>query len=238
MAEEKTNNKKVKHSFLQLSFNNGAEVLIFPVLPEEILVKKKGKGQTYDIVGLGEVNVIKSRELAEVSFESFFPADKNAPYLSVPITQFNDPETCVKKINGWQESIYPCRLLVQTENLKFTIAVSIESFERWEAAGHGGDIYFSLTLKEYKFYSVRRLVTEEDEKTGKTKVKQEPAKRPDERVPPDTYVLKQNDNLWKVAQLQLGDGSRWKELMKLNNLTEAQVKKLQVGMVLKLPKRK
>ncbi len=196
-------------------------------------MKKKGKGQAYDIVGLGEVNVIKSRELAEVSFESFFPADKNAPYLSVPITQFNDPETCVKKINGWQESIYPCRLLVQTENLKFTIAVSIESFERREVAGHGGDIYFSLVLKEYKFYSTRRLITET--KNGKTTVMQEPAKRPDERVPPDTYVLKKNDNLWKVAQLQLGDGSRWKELMKLNNITEAQAKRLPVGMKIKLP---
>ncbi|MFE0400076.1 LysM peptidoglycan-binding domain-containing protein [Paenibacillus lactis] len=41
--------------------------------------------------------------------------------------------------------------------------------------------------------------------------------------------------MWSIAKAHLGDGSRYKELMKLNNITEAQAKKLKVGTVIKLP---
>lgn len=39
----------------------------------------------------------------------------------------------------------------------------------------------------------------------------------------------------KIAKRELGDGSRWKEIQKLNGLTDAQLKTLKIGSVLKLP---
>lgn len=186
--------------FIQLSYDHGRETLLFPVLPESVEVKKKGKCEKFDIVGLGEVNVIQSRELAEVSFSSFFPFydEKNQPMASPPYVwvtskQWLKPQDYVDMINRWQESKYPCRLLVNTQGLKFTIAVSIEQFDRREVAGHDGDVEFTLTFKEYKFYSVRKLETKTDLETGKTTDKEEPPKRPDERVPPKIYTLKAGD---------------------------------------------
>jgi len=34
------------------------------------------------------------------------------------------------------------------------------------------------------------------------------------------YVVRHNDNLWKIAAHVLGDGGRWQEIAKINNLTE------------------
>lgn len=47
-----------------------------------------------------------------------------------------------------------------------------------------------------------------------------------------TYTVKSGDSLWSIAANQLGDGTRWKEIMTLNGLTSELIHK---GQVLKLP---
>ena len=48
----------------------------------------------------------------------------------------------------------------------------------------------------------------------------------------NTYTVKAGDTLWDIAQSQLGNGSRYKEIMTLNGLTNDVI---QPGQVLKLP---
>ncbi|MBJ6360429.1 LysM peptidoglycan-binding domain-containing protein [Paenibacillus sp. GCM10012307] len=228
-------NKEPLYRFT-LSHNNGAESFDFPVLPESIEVQKKGRGQTYDILGIGEINIIQSGELAEISFEGVFPA-RRVHYLSINKDKWKSPSYYIQKINQWQASGHPSRLSVKTETLDFTMAVSIEQFDRREAAGEGGDIAFKLSFKEYKFYMARRVIVDTNTQ-GETKVSKDTPARPDERVPPKTYALKKNDSLWSVAQSQLGDGSGWKEIMELNKISYDKVTKLPIGLVLRLPERR
>jgi nucleoid-associated protein YgaU len=47
------------------------------------------------------------------------------------------------------------------------------------------------------------------------------------------YVVKEGDSLWRIASDNLGDGNRYKEIVKLNNL--ASEDDIQTGMQLKLP---
>lgn len=47
------------------------------------------------------------------------------------------------------------------------------------------------------------------------------------------YIVKEGDNLWKIANEQLGDGNRYPQLAKLNKLEDEDL--LSVGMRLKLP---
>lgn len=47
-----------------------------------------------------------------------------------------------------------------------------------------------------------------------------------------TYTVKRGDNLWKIALLQLGDGSRYNEIKALNGLSSSTIN---VGQVLKIP---
>lgn len=46
------------------------------------------------------------------------------------------------------------------------------------------------------------------------------------------HTVKKNDTLWKLAQNYLGDGSRYKEIMKANGLKDTVIFP---GMVLKIP---
>jgi len=47
-----------------------------------------------------------------------------------------------------------------------------------------------------------------------------------------TYIVQPNDTLWNIARDQLGDGSRWWEILELNGLTSALIRP---GEVLRLP---
>jgi nucleoid-associated protein YgaU len=63
-----------------------------------------------------------------------------------------------------------------------------------------------------------------------------PAAKTDSSAKPgNTYVVKDGDSLWQIASERLGDGNRYKEIVKLNTDVLANENDLQVGMQLKLP---
>jgi nucleoid-associated protein YgaU len=51
--------------------------------------------------------------------------------------------------------------------------------------------------------------------------------------PGNVYVVKEGDSLWKIAASQLGDGNRYKEIVKANSLSSED--DIAVGMQLKMP---
>jgi nucleoid-associated protein YgaU len=51
------------------------------------------------------------------------------------------------------------------------------------------------------------------------------------------YVVKSGDSLWKIAAMQLGNGSRYEEIAELNSDVLPDRESLTVGMHLKLPAR-
>jgi len=55
--------------------------------------------------------------------------------------------------------------------------------------------------------------------------------------PSGEYVVKEGDNLWRIAAAQLGDGNRYKEISKLNADIVKDEHNIPVGMRLKLPVR-
>ena len=51
------------------------------------------------------------------------------------------------------------------------------------------------------------------------------------------YTVKEGDSFWEIAASQLGDGNRYKEIIKLNPNVSTNDKNLAVGMKLKMPTR-
>lgn len=49
------------------------------------------------------------------------------------------------------------------------------------------------------------------------------------------YKVKRGDTLWRIAKTQLGDGQRYREILKLNPNVEA--RKLRVGQPIRLPEK-
>ncbi|SDJ92794.1 LysM peptidoglycan-binding domain-containing protein [Paenibacillus naphthalenovorans] len=232
---------EIKPFTMQISWNNGAEGWQFPVLPEKINIKRDGAGKDYDIIKTGKIRTIEKPELTEISFESFFPA-KKYPFVNEIFREdprwIPQPHNFVNDILKWWDTGYPVRFIyigsdAVNESSKLSLPMSIVSFERWEEGGSPGDIFYSLKLKEYVFYSAKRITAVQQD--GQTVLRAEPPKRPDERVPPTTYTLKPGDSLIKVAKMQLGNSGRWREIQQLNGITDSEVRRLQVGRVLQLP---
>lgn len=226
-----------------LSYNNGQKGFQFPVNPGAIKISESGNSKTYDVMGLGEINVLRSPALSEISFEGFFPSfnarkatvgGKVVDPFVVASLQF-EPRKYVNLIKGWMGSKRPVRFIFTGDTFGINTAVSIENFEWEEVAGSGGDIEYSIQLKRYVFYAPRKLKLVQANTTAIASVVDDGTDRANEKEQPKTYTLRSGDNLWKVAKLQLGDGARWKEIQTLNKISDAQLKKLQIGMVIKLP---
>jgi hypothetical protein len=229
-----------------LSFNNRAEEFQIPVNPEQIEISDGGRGQTYDLIGLGEINVIKARKLTEYGWSSVFPARR---YPWVAVDQLQTPAAYVQSLQRWRESMRPLRFVFAGDTFGLNAPVSIESFTWKEIAGSGGDIEYTIRLKEYKFYGAQRVQVVpgsalavpagvpglQTPEQSPTVLQVQPPPRPDDRQVPATYTLASGDTLWMVAQRCLGDGARWPEIQRLNNISDAEIKTLQVGRALRLP---
>lgn len=228
---------------LTLSFNNQAEAIEFPVLPERIEVSQDGNSKTYDVSKLGEVNVIKTSKLAEIGFEGIFPANW---YPGANVTEeelFQPSHYIVDRIEKWRSTKKPMRLVFVGDTMSINLPVSIERFTWAEEGGEVGDIKYQIQFKEYRFYTARKVKV--DKKPGAaatnktqsktTAVKTQAKARPDTRVQPKTYTIAPGDTLWKVAQKVLGDGSKYAQIQKLNGIKDSELKNLKVGRVIKLP---
>jgi nucleoid-associated protein YgaU len=64
-----------------------------------------------------------------------------------------------------------------------------------------------------------------------------PAKVSPPAKPVNIYIVKEGDSLWRIAADQLGDGNRYREIVKLNSDVLASEDDIQVDMKLKLPAR-
>ncbi|WP_374718176.1 LysM peptidoglycan-binding domain-containing protein [Neobacillus sp.] len=224
---------------LTLSFNNEAEAIEFPVLPEKIEVSTSSGNKTYDVSQLGEVNVIKSAKLTEIAFEGIFPANWFPGCNVAQSALFVPSHYIVDRIEKWREEKRPVRLVFTGSTMNINLPVSIERFIWSESGGAVGDIAFQLALKEYRFYAARKVqIAKQSGSVSVAMPKLLSAKTParaDTRVQPKTYTLVAGDNLWKVAQKFLGDGSKYKQIQTLNGIKDAELKRLPVGKVIKLP---
>jgi len=71
------------------------------------------------------------------------------------------------------------------------------------------------------------VVTEGETKAGYTPQPTQPV-----QTKPGTYLVKPGDTLWSIAASVLGDGTRWREIQKVNGLSSDRI---YVGQTLKLP---
>lgn len=217
-----------------LSFNNQQEGFQLPINPGSIEIGDGSNSKTYDVVGLGEINIIKSPKLTTFAFSSIFPAQ---PYPFISAGVVLEPGEYVRMINEWKATKRPIRFVFAGASFDINEAVSIEDFPWKEVAGSSGDIEFSLKLKKYPFYSAQRVnVSTRRNSASATQIIEKASKpRQNDRQPPKTHTLAPGENLWSVAKKNLGDDSKWRDIQKLNRITDAQLKNLPVGMVLQMP---
>lgn len=206
-----------------------------PLAPEEFNTKVGNKNQTVDLIELGEVNLIKAIGLRDFSFKVLLPKDSQ---LCDETENFREPIFYLNKFREIKESkrsviLTIIRIMPRGDTIfSGNAEVTLEDYEVSESAGQEGDFWVDLNLKEYKRVEIiktNNLGTTSND--GKAQVTQEVQRAAKETA--NTYTVNSGDSLWKIAKLQLNDGSRYKEIASLNGITD--YNNLITGAALKLP---
>lgn len=138
-----------------INYNN--QVVQLPVNPEKVSVAYKGNNDTTEIIKLGEINILKDRKLAEISFESFLPESDWFPAVRTR-GEFKKPAFYKSFFTGIQEDKKPCRLIIT--GIGISMKCSIEQFEFYHQGGDHEDAYYSLSFKEYRDYRITQIAVD------------------------------------------------------------------------------
>lgn len=132
----------------------GGTRITLPVNPPELVVSHPTVDKTAEVAGLGEVLIPQKPGLREVSFESFFPGAPGDPYTDV----FRSPrELCRLIENAWKNRV-KCRFIVsRSVDYDTNMACLITAFEPEDKGGEPNDVYYRMTVREYRDYSVQAL---------------------------------------------------------------------------------
>lgn len=209
--------------------------LIFPVAPESVDIKTNNQNKTLTLINEGEINLLKSRGLQEISFEVLIPHQKYSfsKYLGgvLPIQHYTEALAAMKATKKPVQFIILRNLKNISGIYNTNIKVSVEDYNLIDSADkYGEDIGISIKLKEYKDKSniLMSIVGKVENKTQYllTKV------RESTKILPKTYTVNPGDTLFTIAKKQLGDGSKAQNLLELNNLSN--LIDLTVGQVIRL----
>lgn len=117
----------------------------FPVNPEQLKKVVSSSAVTEKIEGLGEISIPQTPSLTEVTLTSFFWKDKDN----------TSPKTYIRWLEKWQASRKPAYLIVSRYD--WNMQVTCEELTHWVNAGEEDDIYFEISLKEYRTYGAKEV---------------------------------------------------------------------------------
>lgn len=190
----------------------GDMLLDLPVLPEKLTVKCSADSAEKTVLQLGSVNLIKGTKLRQISFASFFPANKipagSAAHLRSPLWY-------VQWLRRTMDCKKPLRFILLGNDLDINVQMSVESFEYSESYGAVGDIDYKLTLKEWVDHSPKKVTIKENKAIigGNARSGQPESAPADKAV---KYTVKSGDCLWGICKAKYNDGTLYDRLYQYN----------------------
>ncbi len=206
-------------------FKDGSEVLTFPITPGELNIKVGSNNKVITLINEGDINILKSPSLIEVSFEARFPMRKY-PY-SRNVGDFQSFHDKFKELKEERKSF---RFIVArtTPNGKRTwdtnLLMALEDYEIKEDADEGDDVIISFNLKQYKDYGVKTLPNSYLKTSTSTSNKNR--NNDGKGTTSSVYTVKSGDCLWNIAKAAYGNGAKYTTIYEANkNAIEADAKK-------------
>lgn len=151
-----------------------------PVTPSSFEVSVSHKNTVVNVINLGEINLLGKTGLKNISLSCFFPSQD----YNFSKADREDPQWYINKLEKWRTSNTLIRFVISDV---INIQCTIESFT-WKMQDGTQDIYYSLTLKEYRTVSAKKRSVK---KTKATK-----------------HKVKKGDTLNKIAKKYYGSSSK------------------------------
>lgn len=207
---------------------SNSDKIMLPVNPESFAFTEKHNNTSVNVNSIGEVNLLGKRDLKTGTISSHFPkrdrnyannSDRQAPY------------TYINKLLSWKSSGKPVQLIITGTKINFQ--VTIETLKYGEQDGTG-DVYYDLTLKEYRAVEIKKTKLKKTKKKKTTKKKSKP-KRPAAKKKTKTYTVKSGDCLWNIAKRFYGNGAQYTKIYNANRGKIKNPNLIYPGQVLTIP---
>lgn len=203
--------------------------ILFPVAPESITMKIKGNNETVTLIDSGEINILKSPGLTEVSFDLLLPNIKYS-FSVYKNNKFQKPEYYLEKLENFKLKKKSFQLIITrrtaSNKLRFNtnLTVALEDYQIKEEAKECDDITVSVSLKQYKPYqtkTVKKLNSKSGTKTSAKKKRTSSKSGGNQK-----YIVKKGDCLWNIAKKFYDDSSKYTLIYNKNkSIIESTAKK-------------
>lgn len=205
---------------------------LLPVPPPKLELKINNNNKTINLINEGEVNIIKTPGLTEISFEILLP-NQFYPFAFYD----NNRSNFINRLSGYRPAIVyakdyiagfermktankPLRLIISrfSQNLQYisdtNIEVTLEEYSVNESTEYGFDWQVPLQFKQYRHYATKELeVTTTAEGEAVATIKQT---RPTTREIPQTYKVTSDTNMWELCRRAAGGSLDWRAVAELN----------------------
>lgn len=216
-------------------------VIPLPVTPGALTIKTPSKNQAVTLINEGEVSLLKSPGLKEISFKALLPQNKY-PFANYGLSGY-DATAFIAALKVLEGSKIPfcftvTRMTPKGKPLFFTsLLVTLEDYTLEENAEEGTDVILDITLKEYRYYGTT-VFKEIEDPGGRKAIEVSKTRDTATKAKPGEYIVKKGDTLWSIAKKELGDESMeewlWRWNKDLIECPQRGTKELQPGMVLKI----
>lgn len=202
--------------------------VLLPVPPSKMTTKISNKNKTVTLINDGEVSILKSQGLTEISFDLLLP-NVEYPFADYKSGKFKNAKYFLDKFEKLKSNKTAFQFIVSRELPKgkdlfsTNITLSLEDYSIIEDAKEGFDVTASIKLKQYKLFSTKVVQLQTTIAASSSSgvifipAKEEtPPKVNTSTIPP--YTVKSGDCLWNICKRYLGDGSKYWSIAELNNI--------------------
>lgn len=224
--------------------------IMLPVPPEKMNLKIQNKNKTINLINEGEVNIIKTPGLTEISFDARLP-NASYPFASYD-TSFPDSlgsnffgsNFSFKKADYFMSSFKtmkagqtPFRLIIARMSPQFqmlsdtNLLVTLEDYSNNEDAKNGFDVIVPLRFKQYRPFGTKELVKTTNAKGEEVYTVKET--RLTTKEVPTAYQVRNEQSIWEACKRMSGGSLNWRTIAGLNGLSNP-IGSIKKGTVLRL----
>lgn len=187
--------------------------------PREISIAQENRDKTIDLLNIGEVSVLGNRGLIKTTISTFLPGENSPFYTGV------NPGSIVAMLKKSKNGKKTVRLIVSGTDINTLF--SINSMSEQYVEGQQG-INISWVLVEYRSLNTSAVASLAVRYTD-TGI----CSRGGGIAIPKTITVKSGDTLWNLAKRYYDNGSRWVDIIRLNDIKGDE--DLKIGMSLVMP---